>query len=50
MDEGPLVRAIQAALTARGGRVVSGPRDDAAVVRADPYAVVSTIASVETTA
>ena len=47
MDEGPLVRAIQAALTARGGRVVRGPGDDAAVVRADPYAVVSTDAMVE---
>ena len=47
MDEGPLVRAIQAALTARGGRVVRGPGDDAAVVRADPYAVVSIDAMVE---
>jgi thiamine-monophosphate kinase len=47
VDEGPLVRAIQAALTARGGRVVRGPGDDAAVVRADPYAVVSTDAMVE---
>ena len=47
MDEGPLVRAILAALTARGGRVVRGPGDDAAVVRADPYAVVSTDAMVE---
>jgi thiamine-monophosphate kinase len=47
VDEGPLVRAIQAALTARGGRVVRGPGDDAAVVRADPYAVISTDAMVE---
>jgi thiamine-monophosphate kinase len=47
VDEGPLVRAIQAALTARGGRIVRGPGDDAAVVRADPYAVVSTDAMVE---
>jgi thiamine-monophosphate kinase len=47
VDEGPLVRAIQAALTARGGRLVRGPGDDAAVVRADPYAVVSTDAMVQ---
>jgi thiamine-monophosphate kinase len=47
VDEGPLVRAIQSALSARGGRVVRGPGDDAAVVRADPYAVVSTDAMVE---
>ncbi|HEX3316998.1 MAG TPA: thiamine-phosphate kinase [Solirubrobacteraceae bacterium] len=47
MEEGPLVRAIQAALATRGGRVVRGPGDDAAVVRADPYAVVSTDAMVE---
>ena len=47
MEEGPLVRAIQAALSARGGRIVRGPGDDAAVVRADPYAVVSTDAMVE---
>ena len=47
MDEGPLVRAIQAALTSRGGRVLRGPGDDAAVVRADPCAVVSIDAMVE---
>ena len=47
MDEGPLVRAIQASLSARGGRVVRGPGDDAAVVRADPFAVVSVDAMVE---
>jgi thiamine-monophosphate kinase len=47
VDEGPLVRAIQAALGSRGGRVVRGPGDDAAVVRADPYAVVSVDAMVE---
>jgi thiamine-monophosphate kinase len=47
VDEGPLVRAIQAALTARGGRLVRGPGDDAAVVRADQYAVVSTDAMVQ---
>jgi thiamine-monophosphate kinase len=47
MDEGPLVRAIQAALTAPGGRLVRGPGDDAAVVRADPCAVVSIDAMVE---
>jgi thiamine-monophosphate kinase len=47
VDEGPLVSAIQAALTARGGRVLRGPGDDAAVVRADAYAVVSTDAMVE---
>jgi thiamine-monophosphate kinase len=47
VDEGPLVRAIQAALSARGGRVVRGPGDDAAVVRADPCAVVSVDAMVE---
>ena len=47
MDEGPLVRAIQAALTSRGGRLVRGPGDDAAVVRADAYAVVSVDAMAE---
>jgi thiamine-monophosphate kinase len=47
VEEGPLVRAIQAVLTSRGGRVVRGPGDDAAVVRADPYAVVSIDAMVE---
>jgi thiamine-monophosphate kinase len=47
VEEGPLVRAIQAALSSRGGRVVRGPGDDAAVVRADPYAVVSIDAMVE---
>jgi thiamine-monophosphate kinase len=47
VEEGPLVRAIQSALATRGGRVVRGPGDDAAVVRADPYAVVSIDAMVE---
>jgi thiamine-monophosphate kinase len=47
VDEGPLVRAITSAVATRGGRVVRGPGDDAAVVRADPYAVVSTDAMVE---
>jgi thiamine-monophosphate kinase len=47
VDEGPLVRAIQAALSARGGRIVRGPGDDAAVVLADPCAVVSVDAMVE---
>jgi thiamine-monophosphate kinase len=47
MDEGPLVRAIQAALRERGGRVLRGPGDDAAVVRADAVSVVSIDAMVE---
>src|SRR4051794_2430285 len=47
MDEDPLVRAIHAVLGTRGDRVVRGPGDDAAVVRADPYAVVSVDAMVE---
>jgi thiamine-monophosphate kinase len=41
MPELELIRAIQAALDNRGGRVVRGSGDDAAVVRARPFAVTS---------
>jgi thiamine-monophosphate kinase len=36
-----LIRAVERALRARGGRVLAGPGDDAAVVRARPIAVTS---------
>ena len=41
MAELDLIRAIQAALTDRGGRTVRWTGDDAAVVRARPLAVTS---------
>ena len=41
MPELDLIRAIQAALTDRGGRTVRWTGDDAAVVRARPLAVTS---------
>jgi thiamine-monophosphate kinase len=47
VDEFALIDAIRRSLAARGGRVVVGPGDDAAVVRARPFCVVSTDAMVQ---
>lgn len=41
MKELDLVAAIEARLEGRGGRVLRGPGDDAAVVRAGPFAITS---------
>jgi thiamine-monophosphate kinase len=47
VDEFALIDAIRRSLAARGDRIVIGPGDDAAVVRARPFCVVSTDAMVQ---